>query len=65
MFGNFSPQQTMLDRLREEQQRLRHALEVEDEGHLKDFVVISFLLRCFVLFDVSLNARGFICTSQT
>jgi hypothetical protein len=31
--------------------RHRHGLEVEDEGHLKNFVVILFLLRCFVLFN--------------
>jgi hypothetical protein len=35
--------------------RRRHGLKVEDEGFLKNFVVISFFLRCFVLFDVSFN----------
>jgi hypothetical protein len=37
--------------------RRRHGLEVEDEGLLKDLVVILFFLRCFVLFIVSFNAR--------
>ena len=37
--------------------RRRHGLEVEDEGHLKVLVVISFLLRCFVPFGVSFNDR--------
>jgi hypothetical protein len=36
--------------------RRRHGLEVEDEGLLKDLVVI-FLFRCFVMFVVSFNAR--------
>jgi hypothetical protein len=35
----------------------RHGLEVEDEGHLKDFVILFILLRCFVLFDFSFNSR--------
>jgi hypothetical protein len=35
--------------------RRRHGLKVEDEGLLKDLVIISFFLRCFVLFDVSFN----------
>jgi hypothetical protein len=34
--------------------RRRYSLEVEDKGHLEDFVI---LLRCFVMFDISLNAR--------
>jgi hypothetical protein len=37
--------------------RRQHYLEVEDEGHLKNFVIIFVLLRCFVLFDISLNTR--------
>jgi hypothetical protein len=35
----------------------RYGLGVEDEGHLKNLIVIFVLLRCFVLFDISLNAR--------
>jgi hypothetical protein len=37
--------------------RRRYGLGVEDEGHLKNLIVIFVLLRCFVLFDISLNAR--------
>jgi hypothetical protein len=33
----------------------RHSLEVEDEGILKDLIIIFVFLRCFVLFVVSLN----------
>jgi hypothetical protein len=40
--------------------RRRLGLEVEDDRHLKNFVVILFLLRCFVLFDVSFNVRSFL-----
>jgi hypothetical protein len=36
--------------------RRRHGLEVEHEGHLMNFAVIV-LLRCFLLFDICLNAR--------
>jgi hypothetical protein len=35
--------------------RRRHGLEVEDEGLLKDLVVILFFIGCFVLFVVSFN----------
>jgi hypothetical protein len=35
--------------------RRRHGLEVEDEGFLKDLVVIFIFLGCFVLFGVSFN----------
>ena len=34
----------------------RHGLKVEDEGFLKDLVVIFPFFNCFVLFDVSFNA---------
>jgi hypothetical protein len=37
--------------------RHRHGLEVEDEGHLKDFDVISVLLRCSILFAISFNVK--------
>jgi hypothetical protein len=37
--------------------RRRHSLEVEDEGLLKDLVVMFFFLWCFVLFVISFNAR--------
>jgi hypothetical protein len=37
--------------------RCWYGLQVEDKGHLKNFVVIFLLLRCFVPFDVSLNAK--------
>jgi hypothetical protein len=42
----------------------QHGLEVEDEGHLKNFVVIFFLLRCFVLFNVSFNTKSFFAKKQ-
>jgi hypothetical protein len=35
----------------------RHGLEVEDEGLLKDLIVIFVFLGFFVLFGVSFNAR--------
>jgi hypothetical protein len=35
----------------------RHGLEVEDEGFLKDLIVIFVFLKCFVLFVVSFNAK--------
>ena len=31
--------------------------EVEDEGHIKNIVIIFILLMCFVLFGVSFNVR--------
>jgi hypothetical protein len=37
--------------------RYQHGLKVEYAGHLKDFIGFFFYLRCFVRFDVSLNAR--------
>ena len=37
--------------------RHRHSLEVEDEGHLKDLIVIFVFVEVFVLFDVSFNVR--------
>jgi hypothetical protein len=38
--------------------RRRHSLKVEHDGHLKNFVIFFlFLLRCFVLFYVSLNVN--------
>jgi hypothetical protein len=33
-----------------------HDLGVEDEKHLNNFIVLSVLLRCFVLSHVSFNA---------
>jgi hypothetical protein len=35
--------------------RRRHGLEVEDEGLLKDLIVIFVFLGCFVLFVVCFN----------
>jgi hypothetical protein len=39
--------------------RHRHDLEVEDEGHLKDFVIFFVFVEVFVLFDISFNVRSF------
>jgi hypothetical protein len=35
----------------------QHDLEVEDEGLLKDLIIIFVFLGCFVLFAISFNAR--------
>jgi hypothetical protein len=37
--------------------RHRHGPKIEDEGHLKDFDIISFLLTYFILFNVSFNTK--------
>jgi hypothetical protein len=37
--------------------RSRHGLDVEEEGHLKDFIVILIFIEVFLLFIV-FNAKG-------